>query len=258
MARVLLLGSGQSGSTLVGMALAASPVLSMLGEIAELSRVDPEQHVCTCGAPFGDCAIWGRMFAEGMHQRPYDAQVLQRALAVAAEVEGTPHVLDSCKSSAALSAQQTLGLDDTRLLYLVRHPCGYVYSQLHNGLELNYALDAWIDEQTRLLQMLTDWGRPWQLIRYEDFARDPAGELTQIVRFLSLPLPGDVPPQPWDFSRTPWGARQHVLSGASWRLEGRPVQVQEDVRWRHALMSSAVREITAACRPLLERLGYPA
>jgi hypothetical protein len=258
MARIVLLGSGQSGSTLLGMGLALSPEVSMLGEISELGRVDPTQHACTCGALFGACPLWGRMFEEGLAAVPYGPHVLARATARALEVDHTRHVVDSCKGELGLEVEHALGLDDTHLLYLVRHPCGYVYSQLHNGYELEYALDAWIDEQTRLLRKLADWDRPWSLVRYEELARDPGAELGRLGHVLSIAGPFGERGQSWDFEQASWSAGQHVLSGAAWRLHALPPSVQEDVRWRHALARKAVQTVVTACRPLLERFGYDA
>jgi hypothetical protein len=259
MQRILLLGSGASGSTLLEMALALSPEITALGEISEFARVSPEQHACTCGVPFADCPLWGALLAEAARDGSSGAAFLARAVARASELEGTPWCVSSVKNEQALDNERSVGLDGTRAIYLVRHPCGYVYSWVISGLELEPVLAAWIHEQQRALAFLEEAGAsgiPTCMVRYEELARDPGATLARVGALVGVSGPFGERGAPWDWARAPWGRRQHVLCGAPWRLSGKPETIREDERWRLALRPSAQTQILRACRPLLRRLGY--
>lgn len=259
MQRILLLGSGASGSTLLEMTLALSPGITALGEVSEFARVLPAQHACTCGVLFADCPLWGPLLADAARDGASGSTFLGRAIAHASRLEGTPWCVSSVKNEEALASERSLGLDGTRAIYLVRHPCGYVYSWLISGLEFDQVLEAWVREQERTLTFLDEArarGIPTSTVRYEDFVRAPGATLARLGAFVGVPGPFGERVEPWDWSRAPWGRRQHVLCGAPWRLSGKPDEIREDERWRLALRASAQAEVLRACRPLLRKLGY--
>ncbi|HEX4341225.1 MAG TPA: hypothetical protein VH062_35190 [Polyangiaceae bacterium] len=259
MQRILLLGSGGSGSTLLEMTLALSPEITALGEISEFARVLPAQHACTCGVLFADCPLWGSLLAEAARDGIAGPAFLARAVTRASELEGTPWCISSVKNEEALASERSVGLDGTRAVYLVRHPCGYVYSWVISGYELDAALATWIAEQERMLAFLEELDAksiPACTVRYEELAKDPGATLAHIGAVIGVAGPFGEREAPWDWARAPWGRRQHVLCGAPWRLSGKPEAIREDERWRLALRPSAQAEILRACRPLLRRLGY--
>ena len=259
MQRILLLGSGASGSTLLEMALALSPEVTALGEVSEFARVSPHQHACTCGVLFADCPLWGPLLADAARDGCSGSTFLARAIARASELEGTRFCVSSVKNERALADERSLGLDGTRAIYLVRHPCAYVYSWIISGFELEHVLCAWVREQERTLAFLEEAeaaGVPTSTVRYEDLARDPGSALARLGAFIGVAGPFGEREVPWDWSRAPWGRRQHVLCGAPWRLSGKPDVIREDERWRLALRPSAQAEVLRACRPLLQKLGY--
>jgi hypothetical protein len=252
----MLLGSGASGSTLLEMTLALSPEITALGEVSEFARVLPHQHACTCGVIFGECPLWGPLLADAARDNCSGATFLERAIARVSEIERTPRCVVSVKNERALDNERALGLAETRAIYLVRHPCGYVYSWVISGLELEQVLGAWVHEQERTLAFLAEAGVPSSIVRYEELARDPGGTLARLGEFLGVPGPFGERGAAWDWARAPWGRRQHVLCGAPWRLSGRPEAIREDERWKLALRPSAQEEILRACRPLMRKLGY--
>src|SRR5690349_24271539 len=63
--RLLVLGSGYSGTTLLSMGLATSPEVLAAGEVPMYARADPEREPCTCGATFAACPLWSAVFAPG-------------------------------------------------------------------------------------------------------------------------------------------------------------------------------------------------
>ena len=259
--RILLLGSGGSGSTLLEMTLALSPDVTALGEISEFLRVVPGQHACTCGVLFADCPLWGPLLMEAARDGWTGSTFLSRSIARASELEYTPWCVSSVKNDQALADERSIGLEGTRAIYLVRHPCGYVYSWVISGFELEHALAAWIREQERTLVFLEELEAlsvPATTVRYEDFVADPGATLARLGAFLGVAGPFGERDAPWDWARAPWGQRQHVLCGAPWRLSGKPDAIREDERWRLALRPSAQAQVLRACRPLLQKLGYPA
>jgi hypothetical protein len=257
--RILLLGSGGTGSTLLEMSLALSPEITALGEVSEFARVEPDKHVCTCGAPFSGCPLWGGLLAEAGPAGWSGTTFLARAIDRAWEIEKTPWCIDSVKNDPALANERQLGLAGTRAIYLVRHPCGYVYSWLSSGFDFDRVIGAWVHEQEQTLAFLDEaatHGVPSVTVRYEELVEDPGRTLGRLGEFLGVTGPFGERSAAWDWEKAPWGRRQHVLCGAPWRLSGRPEAIREDVRWKLALQPSAQAEILRACRPLMRRLGY--
>jgi len=238
------------------MGLALSPEVTALGEVSEFRRIKREQHACTCGVVFGDCRLWGPLLREAAERDLSVAEFLARAVDRASDLESTPWCVDSVKNDAALAAEKALGLEETRFVYLVRHPCGYVYSQLNSGLDFQYAIDAWVDEQQNTLSVLAQLDEPGLTIQYEQLAREPGRTLAEVAAFVGIAGPFGERGTRWDWERAPWGDRQHILCGAGWRLSGRPSSVSEDVRWKFALHPAAQAKVVDTCRPLLRQLGY--
>jgi hypothetical protein len=160
------------------------------------------------------------------------------------------------KNDAGLEAERALGLEDTRLVYLVRLPCGYAYSMINTGLDFDHAVDAWIHEQEKTLALLAELKCPSFTIRYEELARDPGPTFGQLAEFVGIAGPFGERGAPWAWEQATWGARQHILCGAAWRLHGRPSAVREDVRWKSALHPAAQAKILRLCAGLLRELGY--
>jgi hypothetical protein len=203
--------------------------------------------------------LWGPLLAEATRDGWSGSKFLAHAIASASALEGTPWCISSVKNENALANERSVGLDGVRVIYLVRHPCGYAYSWVISGLELEPVRDAWIHEQERTLAFLEEaetTGIPTATVRYEDFAHDPGTTLARLGAFVGVVGPFGERGAPWDWARASWGRRQHVLCGAPWRLSGKPDSIHEDERWRLALRPSAQAEILRACRPLLRRLGY--
>jgi hypothetical protein len=63
---VYAVGSGHTGSTLLAMLMDAHPQVASVGEIAVKPKIrrrgDSADQRCSCGAPFTECAFWGRVF----------------------------------------------------------------------------------------------------------------------------------------------------------------------------------------------------
>jgi Sulfotransferase family len=72
---VYLMGHGYSGSTLLTFLLNAHPGIATVGEmgIASRSKVRPEEFLCSCGEPIGECPFWQRTSREmGARGFPFD------------------------------------------------------------------------------------------------------------------------------------------------------------------------------------------
>lgn len=239
------------------MGLALSPEVTALGEVSEFTRVKPHQHACTCGVVFAECRLWGELLQRAAAGALSTADFLRRAVERATELDSTRWCVDSVKNETGLAAECELGLGGSRLVYLVRHPCGYVYSQINCGFDFDYALDAWVYEQESALSFLARQEVASLTVRYEQLARNPARTLGEVADFVGVAGPFGERGTDWDWERARWGVRQHILCGAAWRLSGRP-SVREDVRYKLALHPRARTKVLEICRPLLEKLGYDA
>ena len=256
MPRVVLVGSGGSGSTLLGMSLALSPQVTNLGEVAEFTRVVPARHACTCGTMFDECPLWGEVLGSAITKGWSTARLLRTVAERAEMIEKTRWCVDSVKSRSGWSAETELGLEEGCIIHLVRHPCGYVYTQLLRGVTFPDAIGAWIEDQDRSLRLEQEVDAPARMLRYEDLANDPGAVLGQLGEFIGVTGPFDECSSAWDWDHADWQSGQHCLVGAEWRLGGKPERVAEDVRWQHALRPEYQRQITDACGSLLDVFGY--
>ena len=55
---VYILAASHSGSTLLGMLLAAQPDVCTVGELKLTALGDVERYVCSCGQRIRECTFW--------------------------------------------------------------------------------------------------------------------------------------------------------------------------------------------------------
>ena len=232
MPRVVLVGSGGSGSTLLGMSLALSPQVTNLGEVAEFTRA---ASAATCGTMFDECPLWGEVLGSAITKGWSTARLLRTVAERAEMIEKTRWCVDSVKSRSGWSAETELGLEEGCIIHLVRHPCGYVYTQLLRGVTFPDAIGAWIEDQDRSLRLEQEVDAPARMLRYEDLANDPGAGARSA---------GRVHWRDWALRRVLVSvglgprrlAKRPALSrGRRMALRGKPERVAEDVRWQHAL-----------------------
>jgi len=150
-----VVGSGRSGSTLLGMLLDTHPDLMTVGEIINIGNWLKYDDVCSCGQPISNCQIWKglkgsistfmqQQAAEGLPSKPraflpwlklsrrevesarFDAEVFS----VAREASRKKLLVDISKSPYRLLELERSGLFDIKVIHLVRDGRGCLHSYL--------------------------------------------------------------------------------------------------------------------------------
>lgn len=181
--------------------------------------------------------------------------LLDRVYQAAAQVAGTRVLVDTMKYPSHVYAVTRYSSLPVRVAHVVRDSRGMTYSgqksvtkpsgtgtrrrrgtvdSAYRWLWVNAAFDA----LTRSVPTLR--------VRYEDFVRDPAGELSRIT--------GE--PAPFTGRDLAMG-ENHIVAGNRSRFARGVIQLREDAEWVEKLPARDRRTITRLTRPLLRRYGYP-
>ena len=193
--------------------------------------------------------------------------VLTRLYAAVLEVSGGQVVVDASKhASTALVLAATAGVD-LKILHVVRDSPAVAYSWTKEIARPEAGpgeyMATWSPAQTAanwtsenaLIDRLARRGTPTQLIRYEDFAADPRGALSDLMGFLGY----DDTEQALGFIN---GATMHLdpshtVAGNPMRFSSGPVDVVPDQAWRSAFPQHKQRLVSGLTMPLRRRYGYP-
>ena len=261
--RLLVLGSGYSGTTLLSMGLATSPQVLAAGEVPMFASAQPDRDPCTCGATFGACRLWSAVF--DCDQPGKDAPPLpslehvihllrERAAAIEPQLEW---LIDSGKTAqGGLRAHLELGAHDLRAIHLVRHPAAVAHSSLFRGDTLDAALERWVAVQAATLAALDAAAIPSLRLRYEDLTADFAQGLERVGAWLGVPGPFDERAAPWRWQDADWSARSHIMASNPRRFEGRPKHVAAEDGFRFALGAEVVAGLVQRAGTLAQQLGY--
>lgn len=299
---VYILGRRYCGSTLLSALLNHTKAITSLGEVIEAARPRPERP-CTCGAPVATCTFlqairtefearsgweWAeatRVMKAQSDPRRFVAtwtaaaaapwvrrlcRINEHLTAAAAEVGGTPFVLDASKEVAR-------GLflarfhPDVRFLHLVRDPERLAASQLKRLRQgagfsvLGHRYGGQRAEAVPVGMSGIGWTMEYALgevvrhaaservlrVRYEDLAADPHRELRRIGLFLGCDVQAVLD------AIDQHGALDagHSFGGNAMRLRGpivfEPEGIPEDpLPRRHRLLTRV------ACWPMMLRYGY--
>lgn len=296
-------GSGRSGSTLLERLLGAVPGVATLGEVVHLpARGLVEGETCGCGEPLATCPFWGPVGevafggwdrVDGEAWRDLQLRVdrnrhlpllavptkqsfradladhvekLERLYLAAAQVSGSPVLVDSSKHASTAFALRHMTAVDVRFVHLVRDSRGVAYSwtkemarpETHSQeLMPTYSpvsSAGWWDAFNLMLAALRATGAPVDRLRYEDVLADPATALRRILQPTGLPLDDG-----WDDFLTPDGARlgpSHSVAGNPMRFRTGTIPLRRDDAWREALPTADRRVVTALTSPFLLAYGY--
>jgi hypothetical protein len=112
----------------------------------------------------------------------------------------------------------------------------------------------WTSENA-LVDRLAKHGTPTHLIRYEDFAGDPRGSLSDLLAFLGR----DDATSALGFieGSTMHLDPSHTVAGNPMRFSSGPVDVVPDQAWRAAFPQQQQRLVSGLTMPLRHRYGYP-
>ncbi|HMI92027.1 MAG TPA: sulfotransferase [Polyangiales bacterium] len=257
--RLLVLGSGYSGTTLLAMGLATSQQVLAAGEVPMYSRANPDRDPCTCGATFGTCRLWSAVFAAGQASQSAAMEDAVRSLRErAAAIEPQlSWLIDSGKTAQdGLRAHLELGSHDLRAIHLVRHPAAVAHSSLFRGDTLDAAVERWVAVQAATLAALEAAAIPSLRLRYEDLTADFARGLQRVGTWLGVPGPFGERAEPWRWQDADWSARNHIMASNPRRFAGRPEQVAAEEGFRFALGADVVADVVRRAGTLAQQLGY--
>ena len=193
--------------------------------------------------------------------------VLTRLYAAVLEVSGGRVVVDASKhASTALVLAATVGVD-LKVLHVVRDSPAVAYSWTKQIARPEAGpgeyMATWSPAQTAahwtsenaLIDRLARGGTPTQLIRYEDFAADPRGALSDLMDFLGY----HHTEQALGFieGSTMHLDPSHTVAGNPMRFSSGPVDVVPDQAWRAAFPTNQQRLVCGLTMPLRHRYGYP-
>lgn len=100
------------------------------------------------------------------------------------------------------------------------------------------------------LELLRSRARAYQVVRYDDFAGDPAATLRRALERLGLPADVGF----LSDRRAVLGAN-HTVAGNPVRFDRGEVAIRPDREWEHGLPAGARRVVTALTWPILVRPG---
>ena len=303
MARVLYLGGlGRSGTTLVERLLGELPGVCALGEVVHLWQRDiRDDERCACGARFSACKFWQRVgerafngwanvdvdrvhaLRDSVERTRYIPRLAAatdapdevreyagyygRVYAAAAEVSGSPVVVDSSKHSALAHVLRWAAGVDLRVVHVVRDARGVAYSWTKR---VSRPETDGADEMTRYspgrsallwnahnaaFGLLARRGVAVRRIRYEEFLADPRTELIKLADFAGLRLTQD----DLSFLRADHADLTvgHSAAGNPMRFTVGRLALRRDDAWVRALPSAQRRLVGAVCGPMLRAYGYP-
>jgi hypothetical protein len=299
---IFLGGLGRSGTTLVERLLGELPGVCALGEVVHLWQRDlRDDERCGCGARFSACTFWRRVGAlafggwhnvdvERVHhlrdtvertrhiprlatavEAPEEvheyAEYYTRVYAAAAEVSGSPVVVDSSKHSSLAHVLRWSGDLDLRVVHVVRDARGVAYSWTKT---VSRPESDGTDEMTRYTPgraallwnahnaafgLLARRGVAVRRIRYEEFLADPRAALTRLADFAGVPVgDGDL-----DFLQPGHADLRvgHSAAGNPMRFTVGRLALRRDDAWVRALPPRQRRLVGAVCAPMLRAYGYP-
>ncbi|WP_226634517.1 sulfotransferase [Novosphingobium profundi] len=175
-----------------------------------------------------------------------------------AEVSGARVIVDSSKTANWALALQRIDGIDVRFLHFIRNP----YATAYSWQRRKKMPEVWWEEREMPIFGAEEIGRRWRStylmarlgslrfgaykrIHYEDFVKDPARTLDEIVSFAQLP-PFATPPI--DAEGKAQIQPGHTIMGNPMRVQ-KNVTVREDDEWR--------RTLSQADRAAVKRLVWP-
>lgn len=306
--RVLYIGGmGRSGSTLLNRMLGQLPGFTPVGEIGYVfDRGVLKNHKCGCGATFDSCPFWtdvGRaafggwdrldraelrglletvertryvplMMAPALFpgfRRRLDRYVtlLQAVYVAAQQVSGARVLVDSTKEAATLHILRHVAALDLRVVHLLRHPGGVVYSWGKKVRRPEVAEDSaaaympvwstrlvirrWITANL-LVALAARLGVPTIRVRYEDLVADPAAGIGRMTALVGAELaPGSLAFLDGEGLQLP---PTHTLAGNPMRFSSGRMVLRADDAWRTALPAGKRRWVQVSTWPFRRHYGY--
>lgn len=274
-----LIGTYFSGSTLLGNCLNAHPSIFFAGEIDRLEafRREPDWthqreqgcRLCSTEAE-ANCPAWPSEFLEKI--RPLDDISAYRAVIERTEA---PILLDGSKRIDWLNSLYDSGLTSgVSAIICTRTPFAFANSNNFGATRAQpiVAATSWRDFYMHTLRSLAGRGIPSIVVRYEDFAFNPAPTIRRVCEFLRIPVDSGM--------MTYWNVESHAIGGnggaymrdanfrpstldkrEKWKLDyfaDKPFGGWIEDKWIYELSDAAVRQIMSVpmLNDIASLLGY--
>jgi hypothetical protein len=195
------------------------------------------------------------------------AAAYARVYTAARSVSGARLVVDSSKHTSLALVLRRSPEVDLRLLHLIRDSRGVAYSwtkavrrpEVVEGesymAQFSPARIAFLwNVHNLLLQLPRLAGTPTELVRYEDFAGDPAGSLRKVLRFAGLAPEDDE----LRFLGTDHGdlSLSHQVAGNPMRFTTGRIELRRDDAWRTRFALRDQRKVAVLTAPVAAAFGY--
>ncbi len=158
------------------------------------------------------------------------------------EVLGARYVVDSSKDLLRFLMLRSFRPSDIRMIFLIRDVRGMTFSFLRRGSDPIVQARHWVRYNNRIMRVLREnEGIDYQIVLYEQLARDPVSERKRVADFLGLPSPGD---------RICIDSTQmHLVAGNPLRFQGK-ITIRHDDAWREELDHDVRRKVEYIARGL--------
>lgn len=182
------------------------------------------------------------------------------------QLTGGKIIIDSSKvASYAFVLRESANID-LHILHLVRDSRATAYSWKRKKLRPEiYWKKAYMNQYSPirsasewtimngLLHSLKRGGTPYIRVRYEDLVNNPREAIREVMRILSLDMPGD---EIFDTERDVSLGVDHTVSGNPNRFQRGAVKIKPDYEWQEKMSGMDKITVTSLTWPLLLKYGY--
>ena len=236
---LLIRGLGNSGTTILDLALGAHPDIVGLGEAARILERPKageetrgpamlrgpyrEERRCTCGATAADCPVWGAILQNLAANDDRALTDKMRSLLERTVQHRSDHghqvavIVDSFQDDLVLPMQLSAEVD-VRIIHLVRDVRSWLHSRLRASRQAHrFGSDArtlarWWYLNWKFERVLKRSGRPVFHLGYEELALRPEAALQKVCAWLGLSFePSMLKPG--------LNSQSHILSGNRMRFD---------------------------------------
>lgn len=286
---ICIVGTGKSGSTLLGKLLGQVEGFTDIGELINIDQQFARGQKCACGVPAHECSFWSSAVAsafggiEGLDKRRWQRlktrylpalalpgaggwvrryfRQLPRLHAALSDTSGAEVVVDGSKSvfySAVLNLFPDLDVYALHLVRDVRASEGSMFRLKKEGSsKFSARSTSWNSVRWMLINRVAEWAAhrvhsPYRLVRYEDLIRKPEQTLRSILEFV-----GEDPDKVRFISgRVARLGITHSLAGSDVRFKRGNIELRPDERWREVLPERNVAVVDSLTRRFRRRYGY--
>lgn len=249
-----IIGSGRSGSTLLGNVLGTQPDFVNVGEIYNLRQffdsVEQHDRYCSCGAKLNECPYWKAVIAHASIQagttrldpKLGDTATLidhnHALLSAIRDVSGKRIIIDSSKRLTRLNMLMSSPKFRVTVLHLVRDGRAFAYSAMTSSIKRNlphtrYFFRRLLKWQNKniAIRILLGHRENYHLIRYEELVSNPVPMLDSITGWYGLSF------DHFHLEKTA-AALVHEFSGNSDFISRKSLEIRHDTRYIQQLDTS--------------------